>query len=219
MTTMKSWIGLTVQVLSVLGMVRTMDSATPASAPPAPVRVTPTPLYRDPVSDGSADPVLVWDPQRKAWWMYYTQRRAKFNLRGVAWAPGSEIGVAESRDAGMTWNYVGLLPLPHPDSGYSFWAPDTILDKPGQRNDDAAVGQHADVVVSGDRAYVIYFTHPYGQDFPKKEGVLALASRRSSLQPAELEVRDGKLLCDRDKPFRIQLMPPEKPAPARKGEK
>ena len=334
----------------------------PVSSPGELAELTPAPLYRDPVFDGAADPVLVWNSRSKAWWMFYTQRRAKLNLPGVAWAHGTEIGVAESRDGGLTWTYVGQLPLAHPDVGYSFWAPDVILDnegtyhlfvtyvpgdgdkhvqwdgsryifqytssdlwrwafarripttsdrcidpslcrrpdgawrmwfkdeaqnsdthaiqsrdlkewqtvsdpgvsqrygegpkvfgfrgyywlikdpgsgldvyrsadldnwtyqgkildKLGRRNDDAAFGQHADVVVSAGRAYIIYFTHPYGQDFPEKQGVMPLAARRSSLQAAELEVRDGKLLCDRDKSFRIQLLPPEAPAPGSMNEK
>ncbi len=312
------------------------------------VESVPAPLYRDPVYDGAADPVLVWNPGARAWWMLYTQRRAKLDLPGVEWCHQTEIGVAESRDDGMTWVYLGTLTLSHPDAGYSFWAPDVIredsgryhlfvsyvpgaadthrhwggqrhilhyrsddlwhwtfeqrvpvssdasidptlvrrpdgswrmwykdeghnsdtfavesrdlkewkpmqdpgvsklygegpkvfrfqgsywlikdpgkgldvyrspdleswtyqgkiLDKPGRRNDDAAPGQHADVVVRGDRAYIIYFTHPYGQDFPLKNGIMPLAARHSSLQAAELEVRDGKLVCDRDKPFRLQL--------------
>ena len=51
--------------------------------------VTPAPLYRDPVYDGAADPVLVWNPQREAWWMFYTQRRAKLELPGVEWCHGT----------------------------------------------------------------------------------------------------------------------------------
>jgi hypothetical protein len=313
---------------------------------------TPAPLYRDPVYDGAADPVLVWQPKEKAWWIFYTQRRAKLDAPGVEWCHGTEIGVAESRDEGMTWNYRGALPLPHPDPGYTFWAPDivrddagayhmfvsyvpgdpekrrnwegerhilhytssdlwnwqpagrvplgsdhcidptlirhpngtwrmwykdeshqsdtlaveskdlrtwtaiettglsaiygegpkvfrfhehywmlkdgnhgldvyrsddldhwthqgAILDQPGRRNDDASVGKHADVVVCGSRAYVIYFTHPYGQDFPERNGILPLPARRSSLQAAELECVGGNLVCDRDRPFRIKLTPPE----------
>jgi len=341
------------RIIILLGLVAAplCEEAAAAPGPEVPEAVTPAPLYRDPVFDGAADPVLIWNPGRKAWWMCYTQRRAKLNLRGVAWAHGTEIGVAESRDGGMTWNYVGQLTLSHPDPGYSFWAPDIIqdkdgtyhlfvtyvpgdgdkhigwdgnryifqytskdlwtwtfmqkiptasdrcidpslcqrpdgswrmwykdeghrsetlaldsrdlkewrsvadpgvsrlygegpkvfqfggsywmikdpnsgldvyrsadldrwtyqgkiLNKPGRRNDDATIGKHADVVVSGNRAYIIYFTHPDGQDFPAKDGVMPLASRRSSLQAAELEVRNGELFCDRDKPFRIQLLPP-----------
>ncbi len=41
---------------------------------------TPAPLFRDPVYDGAADPVLVWNPDRCVWWMFYTQRRAKIDV-------------------------------------------------------------------------------------------------------------------------------------------
>lgn len=316
--------------------------------------VTPAPLYRDPVYDGVADPVLVWNPRRQAWWMFYTQRRAKLDLPGVEWCHGTEIGVAESRDEGMTWTYRGTLALQAPDAEYSFWAPDVIrddagrchffvsyvpgaasahrnwggqrhilhytsddlwqwtfeqrvplasdfcidptlirrpdgtwrmwykdeghgsktcavesrdlkewapapdpgisklygegpkafgfkgsywlikdpnrgldvyrsddlddwtyqgkiLDKPGKRNSDGAIGKHADVVVCGDRAFIIYFTHPYTEDAPERKGVPPLSNRHSALQAAELEVRDGKLVCDRDKRFRMRLTRPGTP--------
>ncbi|MCU0781896.1 MAG: hypothetical protein MUF04_12445 [Akkermansiaceae bacterium] len=323
-------------------------SAEAHAAPPEPAVTTPAPLFRDPVFDGAADPVLVWHPKREAWWMLYTQRRAKANLPGVAWCHGTEIGVAESRDGGLRWDYLGTLPLQTPDKGYSFWAPDIIRDDdgiwhlfvtyvpgdgdkkvgwggerhifrytssdlwnwtfqqrlpatshhcidptvyrrkdgawrvwfkdegkrsetqalestdlanwkpvadpgvsklygeapkvfrfqgsywmlkdpdsgldvyrsedldtwtyqgkilhlPGKRNDDGTIGKHPDVVVSGDRAFIIYFTHPYGQQFPSVEGRMPLVAKRSSIQAAELEVRDGKLICDRDRPFRLDL--------------
>ena len=329
----------------------------------------PAPLYRDPVYDGAADPVLVWNPHKKAWWMFYTQRRAKVDLPGVEWCHGTEIGVAESRDQGMTWAYRGTLPLTPPDPEYSFWAPDVIrddagryhmfvsyvpgaasthrdwggqrhilqyssddlwqwkferrvplasdycidatlfrrpdgswrmwykdeghgsqtfavesrdlkewkpvkdpgvsklygegpkafrfqgaywlikdpnsgldvyrsddldtwtyqgkiLDKPGTRNSDGTIGKHADVVVcggggaagasggaaggaSGERAYIIYFTHPFTENAPERDGVSPLSNRHTALQAAELEVMDGKLACDRNKPFRIRLTPPQ----------
>jgi hypothetical protein len=314
--------------------------------------VTPAPLYRDPVYDGAADPVLVWNTKERAWWMLYTQRRAKLDLPGVEWCHGTEIGVAESRDEGMTWSHLGTLDLEARDTEYSFWAPDVvrddsgryhlfvsyvpgaasthrkwggqrhilhytsadlsrwaferrvplasdycidptlirrpdgawrmwykdeghqsktyavesrdlkqwapvpdpgisklygegpkafrfgghywlikdpncgldvyrsdnldawtyqgkILDRPGTRNSDGTIGKHADVVVSGDRAYVIYFTHPYTEDAPERNGVSPLSNRHTALQAAELEVRDGRLVCDRDKPFRIRLTPPD----------
>lgn len=313
---------------------------------------TPAPLFRDPVYDGAADPVLVWNPTRKAWWMLYTQRRAKLDLPGVEWCHGCEIGIAESHDQGQTWDYRGTLRLSHPDSGYSFWAPDIvrddgglfhlfvsyvpgaasehrdwggkrfifqytssdlehwkftqklplaseycidptlfrrpdgswrlwykdeghgsktfavdsrdlkdwrpaddpgvsslygegpkvfafgghywlikdpdsgldvyrskdlsnwtyqgkILEKPGTRNSDGTIGKHADVVVAGKRAFIIYFTHPYGQAFPERNGIMPLAARHSAIQAAELEVKDAHLLCDRNRPFNIQLAPPK----------
>jgi len=314
--------------------------------------VTPAPLYRDPVWDGAADPVLTWNPKRKAWWMFYTQRRARAEEPGVAWCHSTEIGIAESKDQGMTWSYLGVSKLRHPDAGYSFWAPDIIrakdgtyhmfvsyvpgeakthagwgghryifqytspdlshwtfkqriplpsdycidpslvqrgdgswrmwfkdeghgsktfavdstdlitwkpsndprvsklygegpkafefqghkwlikdpnsgldvyrsdnwddwtyqgkiLEKPGIRNSDGTIGKHADVVVCSDRAYIIYFTHPYGQDYPEVNGLMQMAAKTSAIQAAELLVKDGKLICDRDKPFRIRLTPPQ----------
>lgn len=36
----------------------------------------PSPLYRDPIYDGAADPVLVYNHAQKEWTMLYTQRRA-----------------------------------------------------------------------------------------------------------------------------------------------
>lgn len=32
------------------------------------------PLYRDPVFDGAADPVVIWLPDKKCWLMFYTSR-------------------------------------------------------------------------------------------------------------------------------------------------
>lgn len=50
------------------------------------------PLYRDPIFDGPTDPVLVWNCERRQWWMFYTQRRATAPANGVAlrvrWSPG-----------------------------------------------------------------------------------------------------------------------------------
>lgn len=339
-------------VAGTLAFVSTATVVIPCMAAGTPPTLTahhsvPAPLYRDPVYDGAADPVVVWNPREQAWWMLYTQRRAKLDLPKVEWCHGTEIGVAESRDAGRTWKYKGTLPLTHPDKDYSFWAPDVvrddndrfhlfvtyvpgrhvdwggerhilhyasddlwnwtfvarvplssnhcidptlyrmpngmwrmwykdeghqsdtravesrdlhdwkpvedpgvsrlygegpkvfrfaghywlikdpdkgldvyrskdlerwayqgkILDKPGKRNDDGTIGKHADVVVCGDRAYIFYFTHPDGQDFPERKGIMPFAARRSSIQAAELEVRDGRLLCDRDKLFEIELKP------------
>ena len=313
---------------------------------------TPAPLFRDPVYDGAADPVLVWNPDKRFWWMFYTQRRAKIDVPGVEWCHGTEIGVAESRDSGFSWTYIGTLPLSHPDNAYSFWAPDVILDDqgifhlfpsyvpgapethrnwggerhifhytskdlwnwkfqervplssdycidatlfrkpdgkwrmwykdegygsktlavdsrdlrtwssvedpgvsklygegpktfwfkghywlikdpnsgldvyrssdleswdyqgkildtPGTRNSDGTIGKHADIVVCGNRAYIIYFTHPYSENAPERNGVLPLSNRHTALQAAEIEVIEGRLECDRDKPFRMVLHPPQ----------
>lgn len=36
------------------------------------MRQTPAPLYRDPIYDGAADPVMVYNRSEKNWWMFYT---------------------------------------------------------------------------------------------------------------------------------------------------
>jgi hypothetical protein len=334
-----------------ISKVKTIDPEVIAASVPAP-------LYRDPVYDGAADPVLIWSRDERVWLMMYTQRRAKIDVPGVEWCHGTEIGVAESKDQGTTWVYRGTLALLHPDSAYSFWAPDVvrddkglyhmfvsyvpgaaethtnwggerhilhysskdlrnwkfvkrvplssdfcidatlvkkpdgawrmwykdeghgsetlavessnlmdwkpvedpgvsklygegpkafrfkghywlikdpnsgldvyrsedleswmyqgkILEKPGTRNSDGTIGKHADVVVCGDRAYIIYFTHPNTEDAPERSGVSPFSNRHTALQAAELMVIDGKLICDRDKPFHMLLSPPleERPVP------
>lgn len=329
-----------------------VETSLAATGPSVAPETTPAPLYRDPVYDGAADPVLVWNPFRQAWWMLYTQRRAKADVPGVEWCHQTEIGLAESRDEGLTWAYRGTVGLKPLGPEYSFWAPDVIrddhgryhlfvsyvpgaanthrnwggeryilhysstdlehwsferriplasdhcidptlirrpdgawrmwykdeghdsktyavesrdlktwtpvadpgisklygegpktfrfggrywlikdpnsgldvyrsedleswtyqgkiLDQPGTRNSDGTIGKHADVVVCGDRAFIIYFTHPYTEDAPERKGVSPLSNRHTALQAAELEVVDGKLVCDRNKPFRIRLTPPE----------
>lgn len=66
-------------------------------------KVADKPLFRDPVHDGAADPVLVYNRDRGSWFMFYTNRRANVEgLSGVTWVHGTEIGIAESTDGGAT---------------------------------------------------------------------------------------------------------------------
>ncbi len=311
------------------------------------------PLYRDPIFDGAADPVVVWNPKVKRWWMFYTNRRANVpNLSGVAWVHGTPIGIAESADGGANWQYLenARIKLPETFGGKNatLWAPDiirgddgrwqmfltvvpgifenwqhprsivqltsknlrdwkylqtlelssdrvidagilkmadgvwrlwynnerdrksiyfaesrdlknwtdrgkAIADKPGEGPkvfrwqekywmivdhwkglgvyrssdalnwtpqadnllfspgngaDDQVQGQHCDVVVSGGRAFLFYFTHPgrrgenTNKDFTEQ--------RRSSIQVAELKLKDGWLTADRDAPTFIKLLPESK---------
>jgi hypothetical protein len=88
------------------------------------------PLYRDPVFDGAADPTLIWNPQVKRWWMFYTNRRANApGLSGVAWVHGTPIGIAASAD-GAHWKYFGDAQIELPDeyggTNVTRWAPDVI---------------------------------------------------------------------------------------------
>jgi hypothetical protein len=328
-------------------------------SPPDPLGVVaPRPLYRDPVHDGAADPVVVWNRAKQAWWMLYTNRRANVpGLDGVTWVHGTRIGIAESADNGATWKHAGIaeIPLPPelggdqathwapdvvvapdgayhmylsvvpgvfrdwnhpraivhlvsadlrawtyrdtlklasdrvidagvvqmPDGAWRLWyknekdrsaiyradspdlttwtdrgkavgdrpcegpkvvrwrgrywmvvdpwrglgvyrsndaetwerQPDNLLAQPGTGADDQVMGGHPDLVVSGDRAWLFYFTHP-GRRGPdaKKDTV---EQRRTSIQVVEVEVRDGWLACDRDRPTRIRLLPPPGPPSGR----
>jgi lysophospholipase L1-like esterase len=308
-------------------------------------KIADKPLFRDPVHDGAADPVLCWNKAEKKWFMFYTNRRANVpNIKGVSWVHGTKIGIAESSDAGATWKYRGTANIDYGRGEYSYWAPEVIeyggtyhmyltfvpgmhtdwsgtrdiihltskdllnwkyesvlklssnrvidacvmrlpdgtwrmwynnevdrksiyyadspdlykwddkgkamgerpgegpkvfrwkgcywmvvdvwnglgiyksqdclkwtrqvnnlLQEPGQGPDDKVKGGHPDVVVSGDRAYLFYFTHPGRQNPNEKED--AYEQRRSSIQVVELEYKDGRLTCDRDKPAYINLKP------------
>ncbi len=83
-----------------------------------------------------------------------------------------------------------------------------ILKEPGNRPQDARLGHHADVLVSGGRAYIFYFCHP--GDGPENTGAAASQGReRAVVQAAELQVIDGKLVCDRDLDTELLLVPEE----------
>jgi hypothetical protein len=94
-------------------------------------RLAPKPLFRDPVYDGAADPVLIWNKKAKKWWMFYTNRRATdTTAAGVTWVHGTRIGIAESGDGGATWTYRDTANINYrPQPGYTFWAPDVVEDK------------------------------------------------------------------------------------------
>lgn len=305
----------------------------------------PKPLFRDPVHDGAADPVIVWNKSAQKWWMFYTNRRANIDsLDGVKWVHGTRIGVAESED-GKFWSYKGICNIPYGEEDYSHWAPeviefegtyhmyltivpgtfsnwkhprhiihltssdltdweyqstlplandkcidacvfrkpdgswrmyynnerdnksiyyadspdlfswvdsgkkvisergegpkvvewkgrywmfvdnwdglgvyhsadlenwekqeDRILKNPGRYTDDQVKGQHPDVVVQGESAFIYYFTHP-GKT-PENEGKDSYETRRSSLQVAELVLDGEEIKCFRDRPVYVQLTRP-----------
>jgi hypothetical protein len=318
-------------------------------------KIAAKPLFRDPVFDGAADPVVVWNPQAAKWWMFYTNRRANApGLSGVAWVHGTKIGIAESADGGATWAYTGTanitLPpelggseptlwapdvrtsadglhhmfvtvvpgvfedwqhprtivhltsvdlrnwlyvsalklssdrvidpcvFPLPGGGWRLWynnerdnksiyfadSPDLttwtdhgkctgvgerpgegpfvfqwrghywmfvdlwkglgvyrsadllrwtpqngdLLGVPGHGTDDRVNGGHPGVVVSGDRAYCFYFTHPGRAGTIHVDDKNSLGLRRSSIQVVELREKDGVITCERDAPTHIDLSVP-----------
>ena len=84
---------------------------------------------------------------------------------------------------------------------------DRILEAPGKGKDDQAIGGHCEVIVNDGRAYVYYFTHPgRRKDQPATRG--SFDDKRSVIQVAELEYKDGQIICDRDKPVKIKLQKP-----------
>lgn len=99
--------------------------------------LAPKPIFRDPVYDGAADPVVIWNPLAHKWWMYYTNRRANLtNLPGVSWVFGTPIGIAQSDD-GANWEYVGIanfydLPEECGGENATFWAPDVVKGDDGK---------------------------------------------------------------------------------------
>lgn len=77
---------------------------------------------------------------------------------------------------------------------------DNILCKPGKRNMDENVAHHPEIIVDKktDKAYVFYWT--LGDAC-----TLYGANENCYLQVAELEFENGKLLCNRDKEFELNL--------------
>lgn len=105
----------------------TLAAETPA---PDPAKIPPAPLFHDPVYNGAADAVAVWNRQEKSWWMFYTNRRANVpGLKGVSWVHGTDIGIAASRDGGRTWTYRGIAKgLDYKPGRNTWWAPDVVYD-------------------------------------------------------------------------------------------
>lgn len=92
--------------------------------------LAPKPLFRDPIYDGAADPVVIWNRTEKKWFMFYTNRRATDTLNGgVSWVHGTEIGIAESKD-GANWKYRQTARINYkPNKEYTYWAPEIIEAK------------------------------------------------------------------------------------------
>lgn len=88
--------------------------------------IAPAPMFRDPVTDGAADPVLIWNREEKKWWMLYTQRRANTEAADVAYCYGTSIGIASAENHGQTWVYRGTLNLEFEQGQNTFWAPDIV---------------------------------------------------------------------------------------------
>lgn len=84
------------------------------------------PIFRDPIFDGAADPMVIYNRTTGTWQMFYTQRRANVESPGVAYCYGCAVGVAETIDGGNSWYYIGNLDLEFERGHNTFWAPEIM---------------------------------------------------------------------------------------------
>ena len=102
------------------------------------------------------------------------------------------------------WHGLGV----YETDDFSHWnRQGVILFDGGKRTGDGVMANHADVVVSGDNAYIFYFTHPYflNENRLNKAYIPTADDGRACIQAAQLEIKDGMLICDRDKAFELKL--------------
>lgn len=89
-----------------------------------------SPLFLDPIHNGAADPVVIYNKEKGTHYMLYTARRADVEEDGVMWVHGTDIGIAESTDGGNSWEYVGICKGLEYESGKNtYWAPEVIRYK------------------------------------------------------------------------------------------
>ena len=128
-----------------------------------------------------------------------------WSVRGTAVTTPGE-GPKAFRWRGRWWlvsdAWKGLL-VQHSSDGEHWTAQSGYLGgEPGTRPSDRAKAQHPDVIVSGDRAYLIYFVHQSGEPEAASNPNW---HRRSLLQVAELEERNGVISIDRTRPVKMRL--------------
>lgn len=85
------------------------------------------PLFKDPIHNGAADPVVIYNEETGTHYMLYTARRADVEEEGVMWVHGTDIGIAESKDNGNSWEYIGICKgLEYGEGKNTYWAPEVI---------------------------------------------------------------------------------------------
>ena len=80
--------------------------------------------------------------------------------------------------------------------------PENILRTPGTKPTDRTPGDHCDVVLNKDRAFIFYFTSQGGED---KDPNLKRSDAHTAIQLAELKEADGILSVNRDEPVSVDL--------------
>lgn len=128
-----------------------------------------------------------------------------WTVRGTAVSTPGE-GPKAFRWRGRWWlisdAWKGLLVQHSSDGEHWTVQPGHLAGEPGTRPTDRAKAQHPDVIVAGDRAYLVYFVHQSGEPEAAKDPDWG---RRSVLQVAELEEKDGILSVDRTEPVTMRL--------------
>lgn len=102
------------------------------------------------------------------------------------------------------WNGMGV----YRSDNFTDWTrTGVILRDGGTRCWDGVMGNHADVVVNGNNAYIFYFTHPFfkNEDRQKSGFVIGSEESRTCIQAAKLYTDGQTLLCDRNEAFELIL--------------
>jgi hypothetical protein len=100
----------------------------------------------------------------------------------------------------------GLMVLRSDDAEHWTQQSDYLLARHGAQSTDKGLGQHPDVVVDGERAYIYYFVH---QGAEPQAAADPYWQQRTVIQVAELLYQDGKLTVDRNAPVTVGLSPPQ----------
>lgn len=131
----------------------------------------------------------------------------RWTVRGTAVSTPGE-GPKAFRWRGRWWlisdAWKGLLVQSSTDGEHWTAQADHLLGEPGTRPTDRAKAQHPDVVVAGERAYLVYFVHQSGEPEADKDPAWG---RRSVLQVVELTETDGRIAVDRTAPVQMRLQP------------
>lgn len=151
-----------------------------------------------------------YNNERDAKSIYYADSEDLYNWvdRGKAVADQLGEGPVVFKQAGQFWMicdvWEGLAVYRSADALNWERQPSNLLDVPGRGPDDGVNGQHPEVIVQDDAAYLFYFTHP--DRAPGLSGE-HLNPRRSTLHVTEIQFDGGYLSVDRDKPVPINLDP------------
>lgn len=84
-----------------------------------------------------------------------------------------------------------------------------LLEEGGTGKDDGVMGNHCDIIVSDNKAYIFYFTHP-GRTKVNPAKPNSFEAKRSVIQIVELKYNNGELFCNRNEPTFINLKPNKK---------